>query len=522
MIALGVGVMVFLKKTKQPLVHQANEMTARPVELITVTKQAFEASVVAYGNVEPASTLQAKSQVNGKVSFVHPKLKVGGSIAEGEVVVEVDPEDYQTSLTQSQADLAAANSQLSQLNQEERNVRQALVVAEENLKVAQANLGNVRRQDEPVRKNTDYIQKNLNLARQNLQITQQNLALAKKEQARLQKLAQQRLIALSQAESQQQQVLQLEQQVVNQQQAIVQMEQQLSQQDQSEAKQDQSVLQQQQAILQQQQQVTELQGQLKTFESRRANINAQVKRVEQQVKGQKTNLGRTKITMPFSGRLSAVHVEVGSVVAVGTSLFEADNNQGVEIRAELPVQHLKSLLASFNGRHLDYSAANMAILMQTLNLKAKVRILGVDQQTEYLARVDRLAEAVDLVSRTIGVVVVVDHPYEKVAGQELPLLKGMYVEVILSAIQADAIVIPRKTVHQGRVYLMNAEQRLEIRSITIQNQEGDHVVIASGLQGGEQLIVNDLIPVIPNMPLRAVSQALANDKPLTLKSEGVQ
>lgn len=522
MIALGVGIVVFLKKTKKPLEHQATEMAARPVSVMTVSKQNFEATVTAYGNVEPASVLQGKSQVSGKVTYVHPSLKVGGSIKAGEVVTEIDPEDYQTSLEQTQADLAASTSQLAQLNQEERNVRQALTVAEENLKVAQANLNNVRRQDAPVRKNNEYIQKNLNLSRKNLQITQQNLALAKKEQARLQKLAQQRLIALSQAESQQQQVLQLEQQVVGQQQAIVQMEQQLSQQDQSEAKQDQSVLQQQQAILQQQQQVTELQGQLKTFESRRNSANAQVKRVEQQVKGQKTNLGRTKVNMPFSARISAVHVEVGSVVAVGTALFEADNNAGVEIRAELPTQHLQALLAGLKGQTLDYSAANMPALMQSLNLQAKVKIVGAGEQEQRSARVDRLAEAIDPVSRTLGVVVAVDQPYDNIVGQQLPLLKGMYVEVTLSALQNDAIVIPRKAVHQGRVYVMNAEQRLEIRPITIQSQEGEQVVIASGLAVGEQLIVNDLIPVIPGMPLLAKNQASAADKPAEPQPEGVR
>lgn len=49
--------------------------------------------------------------------------------------------------------------------------------------------------------------------------------------------------------------------------------------------------------------------------------------------------------------------------------------------------------------------------------------------------------------------------------------------------------------------LANAEDRLEIREIKVQVEEGNLAVIQSGLEGGERLIVNDLIPVIEGMPL---------------------
>lgn len=506
MVAIGVGVVMYMEKSKKPLEHTASEMTARPVEIMTIEQKPFTSTVTAYGNVQPATVLQGKSQVSGKVSFVHPNLKIGGSISAEQVVVEIEPDDYQTSLAQSEADLVASKSQLAQLDQEEQNLKQALAVAQQNLKVAQANLGNVRRQDAPVRKNNEHIQRNLELARQNLKLTQQNLGLAKKELGRLQKLGNQRLIPLSQVDGQQQQVLQLEQQVVAQQQGIVQMEQQLTQQDQSEAKQDQNVLQQQQQILQQQQQVTELQGQLNTFTTRRSSAQAQVKRVEQQVKGQTTNLGRTKITMPFDARISAVSVEKGSVVSVGGVLFEADHSAGVEVRAEIPLNHVRNLLSNLDAQALDVNTLNMNSLLQELQLTAQVKVVGVDGLSAWPARVDRFADTVDPIRRTLGVVVAVDKPYDNLAaGQALPLLKGMYVEVALSAASYEAIVIPRRALHQGRVYLVNAEKRLEIRPIEIQAQEGESIVVAKGLNAGEQLVVNDLIPVIAGMPLLPTS-----------------
>ncbi|TXH68508.1 MAG: hypothetical protein E6Q83_13895 [Thiothrix sp.] len=492
MIALGVGGFMLMKQTRAPLEHTPTAMPARPVEVEVVSLKAFSPQVMAYGNVEPAEVLQLRAQVSGKITSVHPELKKGGSIPAGAVVVVIDPEDYKTSLAQSQADLAASQSQLAQIEQEERNLQKSL-------DLARATLSNVQSQSTPVQRNTSHIQQNLNLAQQNLKLTQQNLTIAKREQARLQKLGQQRLIAQSQVDAQQQQVLQLEQQQVQQQQAIVQMQQQLTQQDQSLSRQDQS-------ILQQQQQVTELEGQLRNFANRKANAEAQVSRVEQQVKNQKNTLGRTEIKMPFDARISSVEAKQGGFVSLGGLLFEADNTAGVEVRAEIPVNHMRGLFSSVAAESMDLTAANAANVLETLNLTATVQLVGGGDTQPWPARVVRLSEAVDPVKRTLGVVVAVDNPYQEVnLKTRPPLLKGMYVQVELAAPEQQALVIPRHAVHEGRVYLMNANDQLEIRPIQIAYEEGEAVVVASGLQVGERVVVNDLIPVIAGMPLKAIA-----------------
>jgi len=502
MIALGVGGFMFLQKKREPVEHEAARMTPRPVEVMRVERKPFKASVKAYGNVEPAEVLQMRSQVSGEISYVHPDLKRGGSIPAGEVVVRIDPEDYESSLSQSQADVEASRSQLAQLQQEEANLRESLQIAQQNLRLAQANLQNVKRQDAPVQQNTAHIKRNLNLARQNLRITQENLQLARKEQQRIDSLAKRRLIPLNQADSQQQQVLQLEQQVVQQQQSIVQMEQELTRQDQSIAQQDQNVLQQEQQIVQQQQQVTELEGQLRTFKSRRANAEAQLRRVQQQLRNQQTTLARTEVVMPFDGRISSVEAKEDGFVSVGGLLFEADNTDGVEIRAEVPLSHLRGLVAQLDGQRLDFTANKAAELLARLNLSAEVRLAGSDEQAVWPAHVARLSEDVDPVKQTLGIVVAVDNPYENIElDKRPPLFKGMYVEVRLIAPPTRAVVIPRSTVHQGRVYVVGEDNKLVIRPIDVRFQEGEDVVVAQGLREGEQLIVNDLVPVIPNMPL---------------------
>lgn len=260
----------------------------------------------------------------------------------------------------------------------------------------------------------------------------------------------------------------------------------------------------QQKVIQLSQQVEELQGQLNTFASRKANVEAQVTRAEQQVKGQKTTLGRTEITLPFNSRIGEVAVEKGQFVNVGTILFEALDMKGIEVNAQLPIIHLRSLVAHLDSMMLDESlVGNYRNIINQLNLKAKVRLVGGLPEAMWDANVLRMSESVDPTRRTMGVVVGVERPYEKIIpGVRPPLLKGMHVAVELYAPTREAIVIPRKAIHHGRVYLVNQQEQLEIRPIRIQQQQGELAVVVEGLEEGERLIVNDLVPVIEGMPLQ--------------------
>ena len=565
-VAVGVLGARYMIQRQQPPLHQQTAMDPRPVEVMTLIRRDYTPTVVAYGDVEPQIVYEGRAEVSGRVSFLHPDLRVGGSIAADTRVIEINPEDYQTSLNQTRADLSASQSQLAQLQQEEENTRNALKLALQNLKTAQQNMANVRRKAAPIEKNTGLIQRNINLAQQNMGITRKNLelakqdlaltrsdlgpaqsdltlakknlALAQKEMARISELGKRRLIPLTQVDAQeqvvtqqqqavsqrqlaisqkqqsiaqkQQQILQLEQSLVQQQQSIVQQEQQLTQQDTSVASQDQSVLQQQQQIIQYQQTVTDLQGRLDTYASRRTAAVAQIERSREQVKGQQTTLGRTVVNMPFDARISKVGAEQGEFVSTGSVLFEAINTDGVEVRAEIPLRQLAALLEPLHGQTLNFHAAGNRELLDTLNLTARVRLVGMDQTAVWNAEVVRLAEAVDPVRRTLGVVVAVANPLDDtVMGERLPLLKGMYVQVEIQAPPIPALVVPRHAIHQGQAYVMDADDQLEIRPLTIRLQDSREAVITDGITEGERVVLNDLIPVIPGMPLITLADAQA-------------
>ncbi len=420
-LVVAVGVAVVLVKTKAPLEHVATEMPSRVVETITVQEIPFRTRITAYGNVEPAITLNGMAEVSGRVSYVHPNLKAGETIPAGTLVVRIDAEDYALSLKQTQEDLKASQSSLQELEEEEKSTRRSLHLAQQNLEVGEAELARIR----------DIYQK--------------------------------QLIAKSTLDAEEQKTIQLRQQV------------------------------------------EDLQGRLNGFDSRRQSIVAQISRAEQEVQNRTTILGRTEVTLPFDARIGAVSIDENEFVAVGSLLFEAIDLKGVEISAQLPLDSMRKLVSHLEGQSdmAQQFIQTGGHINDSLGLSARVRLVNDMPTAVWDARVLRISEAIDATRQTLGVVVGIDNPYEKIIpGRRPPLLKGMYTAVDLFAPTRSALVVPRKAIHQGRVYIADSDDRLVIRPVEIQLAQGDLAVIRDGIDAGERVIITDLVPVIEGMPLQ--------------------
>lgn len=144
-------------------------------------------------------------------------------------------------------------------------------------------------------------------------------------------------------------------------------------------------------------------------------------------------------------------------------------------------------------------------------------MVGDTDDIVWEAKLLRISESIDPVRDTLGLVVAVDKPYAGVIpGKRPPLLKGMYVSVEFLAPAQDQLVIPRKAIHQGRVYVATAENTLSIRPVKISFSHGNQAVIESGLEEGEQIILTDVIPVIEGLPVKLIS-ANRDEQPVATK-----
>jgi multidrug efflux pump subunit AcrA (membrane-fusion protein) len=270
-----------------------------------------------------------------------------------------------------------------------------------------------------------------------------------------------------------------------------------------------------QKVIQLRQQVEDLQGRINGYASRRQSLEAQIARAEQEVQNRTTILGRTNITLPFDARIGAVNVDENEFVTVGSPLFEAIDLKGVEITAQLPLVSMRQLISHLENRTLEVQqfVQTGGRINESLGLSARVRLVNGMPEAVWDARVLRISEAIDATRQTVGVVVGVDDPYGKIIpGRRPPLLKGMYTAVDLFAPEREAMVIPRRALHEGRVYIADADQRLEIRPVDVQLTQGELAIVRSGIEEGERIIVNDLVPVIEGMPLKVEASAEAEDE----------
>ncbi len=259
-------------------------------------------------------------------------------------------------------------------------------------------------------------------------------------------------------------------------------------------------------VLARRQAVQSLANTLNLIPAEREVLRAQLALHQAQLKSAERDLERTTITAPFDCRIAEVNVEEAQFAAPGKVLVVADGIDTAEIDAQVPIGRLINLVPA-DTEVPDRIAAAMSDLPSLLAFSAVVRLRGGEVEAQWPARFVRISDAVDPETRTIGVIVAVDEPYGKVLpGVRPPLAKNMFVEVELSGKPRPAqVVAPRAALHDGRLYLLGAGGRLEIREVEVAFSQSNFAVIGKGLAAGERVVVSDLVPAISGMLLEPVA-----------------
>ncbi len=84
------------------------------VDVIEAHKQEIRIPIQAQGTVTPLRQTSIVSEVKGRIIEMSDNFNVGSFLREGEVLLRIDPRDYQTNLLRAQAAVASADSSLAQ------------------------------------------------------------------------------------------------------------------------------------------------------------------------------------------------------------------------------------------------------------------------------------------------------------------------------------------------------------------------------------------------------------------------
>lgn len=218
------------------------------------------------------------------------------------------------------------------------------------------------------------------------------------------------------------------------------------------------------------------------------------------------DLANTTLTAPYNMRVTGLAIETHQFVSNGQTLLAGDSVDRVEIIVQVAMADLKNL---FLGR--SYAPPDISTITENLaeftGFKPTVKMdMGAGTMAEWEAEFVRISDSVDPQTRTMGIVVAVDRPMQKVIpGVRPPLSKGMFVQVSIAGhTQQARIVIPRSVIRGGKVYVINSENRLETRPVKRLYNQQQFAIIDEGLQSGEKIVVSDLVPAVDGMLLQSV------------------
>ena len=208
-------------------------------------------------------------------------------------------------------------------------------------------------------------------------------------------------------------------------------------------------------------------------------------------------LSRTRISLPFKGRLVSKSVDIGQFVSPGTPLGRAFATDVVEVILPLDDSQLASL---------DLPIGYVADDESRIKVNLSATVAGREQHWQ--GRLVRLDASIDSQSRTLYCYVEVLSPYDKNVSQHgMPLAVGLYVKAEIEGRHIDnAKVIPREALRAGnRVYIVNEKSRLEIRQVSVIHSSTTEAIIGTGLSPNDRVIVSSIRNPIPGMTLAAIN-----------------
>ena len=224
---------------------------------------------------------------------------------------------------------------------------------------------------------------------------------------------------------------------------------------------------------------------------------AQLKSAQAELADAMLDLERTEIRVPFEGRVRERLVGVGQYVTAGTTLGSVFSTDKAEVTLPL------------TDAQLDELSLPMGFVAQP-GKGPEVRLHAIvgNRDHVWVGRITRTHAAVDRDTRMIHAVAEVVDPYGAGASKGVPLAVGLFVSADIEGVHArDALVMPRTALRNAdEVYVVNDDDRLEIREVEVLSTSEERVLVASGVVPGERVVVSTVPNAVDGMQVQPLTQ----------------
>ncbi len=203
----------------------------------------------------------------------------------------------------------------------------------------------------------------------------------------------------------------------------------------------------------------------------------------------KLNLGYTQIDTPISGRIGQSSIDTGNLVSPDSGILAT-------------VVAVDPIYVTFSVTERDYLAYVDAVDSGAVDdVRPQITLVNGQQYPED-GEIDFIGTSVSAETGTIPVRATFPNP-------DGILLPGQFMNVTLMAgTPSEEIVVPQAALQQNQagyfVLIVDANSKVEQRPVTIGQRLRTETVVQSGLQVGEQVIVEGIQKVRPGATVTAV------------------
>ena len=228
-----------------------------------------------------------------------------------------------------------------------------------------------------------------------------------------------------------------------------------------------------------------------------AQARAGVQAAELSLSRAESDLSRTKISLPFDARITQTMVDEGQYVGAGRTVASVFSTDVAEVRLPLTDADIAAL-----GVPIGFEAPEGA----GLPVQLSTDVAGATRR--WSGQLVRLDASLDPRTRsTFGTVEVAD-PFD-VADGDMPMAPGLFVAAeIEGRTLADVLAIPAAGLRAGgRVFIMNDDDVLEIRSVIVAHTTASVAYLSNGINEGDRIIVSPIRNPVAGMALSAIEEA---------------
>lgn len=133
------GGIIWRINTSEPIAQRETATKRNPmlVETFTVTRQTYRPQISVLGRVQPAKEVMLRPRITGEVIKIAENFEPGAMVKEGDVLVTLDPVDFEIALAERQSELQQAEADLAIERGQQQVARQEFALAGQQLESSQ-------------------------------------------------------------------------------------------------------------------------------------------------------------------------------------------------------------------------------------------------------------------------------------------------------------------------------------------------------------------------------------------------